>query len=1203
MIGSTHSITRQPEATIIRHQVWLARTVAIFAVIFATNLCSGTVASAGTQPEPNTELEVPGDKRGIPYSISVDGVPVAGATRPVDKKRKTDLALESVDIQLKFDGLEVKPVLNISTAPVRRTYQAGETVKFLTSSNYPSWILRSEVRIFAANAEGTGLPLHTVPVLHNGTAKWQFPADGPAELHYVLRVYDDEGRFDETQPLSLSRSAKRFVRHESKSDAIAPGYGEDRTAFRNIPVFGGAVTVFGRNVPNGDAVRVLGETIPVDDKGAFVVQRILPPGEHNIDVKVGSKGKSITFNRELKIPASEWFYVALADLTVGHKFASGNIEDVKPGEFEDIYTKGRLAFYVKGKIKGRYLLTAAGDTNEGPVKNIFKGLDEKNPRQFLRRIDPDDYYPIYGDDSRTVEDAPSRGKVYVRLERGDSHVMWGNFKTEVSGTHFLRNERALYGANGVFKSEATTPFGARRTQATAYVAQQETVPQRDVLRATGGSAYFLKHQDITIGSDTVSVEIRDAVSDRILSRRALRSGEDYEIDYIQGLILLKQPLNSTQSDDGIVRDGALGGNHVYLTASYEFTPAAKDLEGYVSGGRAEHWIGDHLRIGASGQFEKNASKTQKSVGTDLLLRRSDATFLKAEIAQSEGPGFASNFSADGGLTNSPTDVAGISGRRPKAYRVIGEVSLEELTNGAFEGSSSAYYEKYQSGFSSIDKQATSGESSWGARGEIALSDSVQASLSYDAYKIADGQSYDELAAQVTAEIDEHWKLSSGVKIDQRRLSPSGEGDAGSRTDLAGKLGYTFNEDASVHVFGQGTIAQKGSRKRNDRLGVGGETQLTEKIKASTEISHGSSGLGALATLDYAQTADDHYYGGYRLDPDRSTGLGNSSPLSGDDLGSVVVGARNKLSDSLSTFAEDSYDLFGRRQSLTQTYGVNYTPNSFWTIGGGLEVGKINGTSTNATTGLKNSDFDRTAMSLAVGYRNEENFSGRLKSEIRLEDSEDNTRDLDSYLLGASLDIRASDDWRMLTNADVVLSDATTSVRDGKYAEASIGFAYRPTDNDAFNALLKYSLLYDYPGADQVTVSGTAFGPAQRSFLLSADASYDLNKYLTVGAKYGFRIGQTRERTAGSEWEDSSAHLGILRADLHVVKNWDALIEGRALWSPETESQDWGALAAVYRHMGDNFKVGVGYNFGRFSDDLRDIVADDHGIFVNAIGKF
>ena len=58
-----------------------------------------------------------------------------------------------------------------------------------------------------------------------------------------------------------------------------------------------------------------------------------------------------------------------------------------------------------------------------------------------------------------------------------------------------------------------------------------------------------------------------------------------------------------------------------------------------------------------------------------------------------------------------------------------------------------------------------------------------------------------------------------------------------------------------------------------------------------------------------------------------------------------------------------------------------------------------------------------------------------------------------------------------------------------------------------------------------------------------------------------------------------------------------------LWSPTAESTNYGALAAVYRHLGESFKVGVGYNFGKFSDDLADLTHDDHGVFVNAVGKF
>ncbi|WP_338040603.1 DUF7507 domain-containing protein [Nitratireductor luteus] len=77
----------------------------------------------------------------------------------------------------------------------------------------------------------------------------------------------------------------------------------------------------------------------------------------------------------------------------------------------------------------------------------------------------------------------------------------------------------------------------------------------------------------------------------------------------------------------------------------------------------------------------------------------------------------------------------------------------------------------------------------------------------------------------------------------------------------------------------------------------------------------------------------------------------------------------------------------------------------------------------------------------------------------------------------------------------------------------------------------------------------------------------------------------------------------VRADLHIVKNWDALVEGRAFYTPTIKSADYGFLAALYRHVGNNFKVGAGYNFGRFSDDLRDLTLDDKGPFLNVVGKF
>jgi hypothetical protein len=1151
----------------------------------------------------NIETTVAPRLKGERFSISVDGEHVAGTRAPEDAQRKTDLGLEQADIQVKYDGLGVKPILNVSTLPVRQSYQPGERVNFLASFNYGGWLERAEIRVFEKDERGLSPPIAKVPVTPEGAASWTMPKTGNGRYFYVLRVYDGEGRWDETAPLDLTRSLKQFATQspEDGPQAVAPGHGEDRTAVRNIPVYGGAVTVYGRNIPDGQMVTVLGDLVPVDPDGSFVVQRLLPPGDHSVDVEIQSNGNTgLSFNRTINIPSNEWFYVALADFTVGKRFGSGDIEAVKPGEFDDVYTKGRIAFYLKGKIKGQYLLTAAADTGEEPLKRMLKNLDAKDPRQFLRRIDPDDYYPVYGDDSTAVEDAPTRGKFYVRLERGDSHVMWGNFKTEIRGTEFLRNERALYGANGVYRSEEATNFGERKSVMQVYAAQPGTLPQRDVLRGTGGSAYFLKHQDITLGSETLTVEIRDRITGRVLERRQMTFGEDYTIDYTQGVVILTSPLSSTASGGEVVRDGALDSNDVFLIANYEYTPAAGEVDGYVFGGRAEQWIGDHARVGVTGATEKTGEADQKLAGADILIRKSDATFVEAEIARSKGPGFGNTISTDGGVTINDVPGVGRRGATSDAVRVRGRASLDELLQGAVGGELDAYFESIEGGFSSLDRQIKEDETKWGAKARIAASDHVDLLLAFDSFRSDDGRSDRELNAGIEVEASEDWTVAAGVK--HRLADAPARLIDGSRTDVGGKITRHFGEVDSIYVFGQATVDRDGKVRRNDRVGVGGTKTLNDKTSLNLEGSYGSGGIGAAATVDYKPTADDHYYFGYKLDPDRAFGFDQTLALQGDDLGTIVAGARRKHSEQLSLFAEDSYDLFGQKRSLTQAYGVTYTPLPEWTFGASLESGEVWDDTVDDLTGIKASDFDRTAISLQAGWKPSEKADGRIKGEVRFEDSDDNTRDVTSYYFGSGFRYNVSDDWRLLISLDAVIADATETVRDGEYVEGSVGYAYRPTTNDRLNALFKYTFLYDNPGFDQVTAAGRR-GPSQLSHIVSVDASYDVTQLLSIGGKYGFRIGETKERDAGAGWEDSSAHIAILRADLHVEKNWDVLLEGRVLWSPETDAADFGALAAVYRHVGENFKAGVGYNFGRFSDDLRDLKADDHGVFLNLIGQF
>ena len=87
-----------------------------------------------------------------------------------------------------------------------------------------------------------------------------------------------------------------------------------------------------------------------------------------------------------------------------------------------------------------------------------------------------------------------------------------------------------------------------------------------------------------------------------------------------------------------------------------------------------------------------------------------------------------------------------------------------------------------------------------------------------------------------------------------------------------------------------------------------------------------------------------------------------------------------------------------------------------------------------------------------------------------------------------------------------------------------------------------------------------------------------------------------------EYFDNSAQLVILRTDLRVGEVWEGLLEARTLALPDVDQTRSGALVAVYRYLGEHFKVGAGYNFTDFSDDLTDLSYDNQGFFINLIGS-
>src|SRR5215813_1094660 len=100
-----------------------------------------------------------------------------------------------------------------------------------------------------------------------------------------------------------------------------------------------------------------------------------------------------------------------------------------------------------------------------------------------------------------------------------------------------------------------------------FAAQPGTVSSYEEFRGTGGSLYFLHHQDILTGSERVRIEIRDKDSRIVTGVVNLRPSVDYDIDYLQGRLLLTQPLSSTAADNLLVRNRGLRGDEPHVVLS------------------------------------------------------------------------------------------------------------------------------------------------------------------------------------------------------------------------------------------------------------------------------------------------------------------------------------------------------------------------------------------------------------------------------------------------------------------------------------------------------------------------------------------------------------------------------------------------------------------------------------------------------------
>ena len=1168
------------------------------------------VAAPAPAPTPVVAAPAPlcgrvGPAAELPFRVTVDGEDMSGAEiNEADRQRCVDVALERADIQIKYDDLAAKPALNVWAT--RDVTLRGQEVLWSGWSNYPAWIARAEVRVFAKGAASDGKPLATLPLTWDGGARWQVPVAGQDDYVYLLRVYDREGRFDETasKPLNVATRERALSDLDQPRREALVGWGENALHVANIPVRGGTITVSGKGIQAGDKVTVLGQQIPVDGKGSFVARQILATGPHGVDVAVtGADGRTATFRRNVSIPDSDWFYVAVADLTVGRDRTTGparlvtnDLQHYDNSTFVD----GRGAFYLKGKIKGEWLLTAAADTREQPLKDLFSNFAEKDPRYLLRRIDPDAYYPVYGDDSTTVDDAPTQGKFFVRLERGDARVMWGNFQTQWTGSELIQYSRGLYGANVRWRSEGATGFGERRSGVDAFAADPGTQAAREEFRGTGGSLYYMRHQDVTVGSERLWVEVRDKDSGMVLERRLLTPGQDYEVNYLQGRILLAQPLPSTAAAGGLIHTSALSGNPLHLVMTYEFVPGVSAVDSMAIGARASHWVNDHLRVGATAYRQGEGAARQTLEGVDVTVRVAAGTQIKAEVARSEGVGDTQiNSSVDGGY-----GFHGITGASPGsawAKRVEATVDLAELTE-SHKGSLSAYVQDKDKGFSAPGQISYGGEAARqvGARADWQLTERTRLQAKADD-KQGDIQSASNVELVLRQQLSSEWGASVGVRHDKRHLAaPSASpilSQQGARTDVQLRGDYAPDkeggaagekEDWSLYGFVQGTAERSGERDANNRLGLGGAWRLNDRLTLNAEGSGGNLGAGGLLGADWRVSDRSNAYLNYRLESE------NPDSNYRGRYGSWVTGSNYRLNDSTRLFGEVRATDGAGSQSLVQAFGVDLAPSDRWSFGSKVEFGTI--------SDHLGGDFDRKALGFSTSYKHDGvKYAGAL--ELR-RDANHNGDRRNTWLMRNTYGQQLSPAWRLLGKFNISRSNNTQGqFYDGNFHEAVIGAAYRPVDNDRWNTLVKLTSYHDMPTAGQIGGNGLVADYAQKSQVFAIDTIWDVRPWVSLGFKYGVRVGKLRMNKASGPWFSSRADLLVLRADWHWVHEWDVVTELRKLRAKEARDARAGALVAVYKHVDKHVKVGAGYNFTNYSDNLTDLSYRSRGWFINVLSTF
>ncbi|WP_408952122.1 hypothetical protein [Lysobacter sp. Hz 25] len=1114
-----------------------------------------------------------------------------------------------------------QPELNVS-APSLVAFDGRRVVKpvqFYMQNNYSAFIRRSEVLIYRASDVDLVEPVATVPLTGGATGSTEWSGELPESMHlragdelvYIVRAHGDNGAYDETFPRKLQlvrpeeaeRGAQQLRRaieqrygdafnseQAQQQSLVDSAFGENSLRQQNIPIYGSRIRIQGRNLPAETSVTINGQSHPVDLERKLVAEYLVPVGQHRFEVAVEGKGGQFKRQLDIDVSGRYLFAVALADVTVSKNSASGSVEALgaDADRLDDsLLVDGRLAFYLKGKVRGKYLVTAQADTQEREISELFNGFWDADPQDIFRRLDPNLYYPVYGDDSTVYRDVDTQGRLYLRVDWDKNQALWGNFNTGITGTEYGQYSRALYGGAFAWRSQRNTALGEPGTELRAFVSEAQTAPGHSEFLGTGASLYYLKHTDVLPGSERLVIEVRDDTTGRVENRIELHRGADYTINEMQGRIELSRPLLTRADKFNLPRltiDTPLDGLSQVLLVDYEYVPTGFDPDDVTAGVRGKHWFGEHLAVGATYVDENRAGEDYTLKGADITLQAGRGTYLKLEQSRTQATSAPVFFSSNGGLSFTQRNAA-LGAREGDARAVEARVNFKELGWTQDDWAMAAWWRKVDNGYSisrfdqglSIEERGAELIGMFGPRFQL-----------YSRYSRAE-RGLDSLTqAQITGEwrIDENNTLSAELRrVDEEH------GGGGPFSDAAGTLAalrYLRRIGSTWELYGtaQKTVDDDDGKYRdNDAVTLGGKYLFGDLSSVGAELTSGDRGDAAQINAEYRLTPDHSFYGAYTHSTDRSEydPLFNRRQTPG-----WTFGQRWRLSNQVNLFNESQFLKEPDASGIAHTFGMDFFPAQNWNLGFTLQSAELD---------KDIGQVDRDAISLSGGHTTS-NTQWQSKLEWRRDSGAEQREQWVStnrVLHKFSESFRVAARVNYSKTEDQILAEAGA-----KFIEANLGFAWRPFDSTRWALLGKYTYLYDVSALEQEGPNRAEYD--QRSQVLAFEGVYNPDNRWEYAVKLMRREGEVRTGRLQGEWADSAATFAAGQVRYEFGGVWHALAEYR--WLAVKDGGDkQGVLFGIDRDIGQNFRIGLGYNFTEFSDDLTDFDYDHRGVFLNVVGKY